>query len=255
MLIGVVAALTIPFFYQEFNKQRWTITFKKTFAETFNALTRLALEENCDKSLTCTHVFQGGITASTIAFGNGLSSVMAVGENCGIKEGEKCFSHKIKVGLSGKNEQTLKETMIDRVSFSQDKELETGFYTFRTVRGVSYAVLGFGMNCLNTTNVEEDSPEQKFLDEYVSEQHDPDNPMLNFCGFIIIDVNGPQKPNIWGRDVFGMWVTDRKSLGLYPFGGKFDNAFSYCAMSSKDDEQDTRGCAAQIIEDGWVMKY
>ena len=95
-----------------------------------------------------------------------------------------------------------------------------------------------------------------YMDAYVYDKDNPSNQMLSLCGFIIIDVNGKQSPNIWGRDVFGMWVTDRSVLGVYPFGGEFDNAFrNKCNMTSVDDTQDTRGCAAQLIKDGWEMKY
>ena len=60
MLIGIIAAFTIPVFTQEFSKNKWTVTFKRTFAETFNALSTLALNEDCAKSLTCTHIFENG---------------------------------------------------------------------------------------------------------------------------------------------------------------------------------------------------
>ena len=246
LLIGIVAAIMIPFLHQEFSKQRWTITFKRSFAETFNALTRMALEEDCNKSLTCTNLFNGGQKASTMNFGDAMTKVVAVGENCKTDPNGKCFSHKIKVGLGGKTEQTLKETMADKVSFATD------FYTFRTTRGVSYAVLSFGLKCLN----EPDAMNEAYLAEYVYDAENQSNQMLSLCGFVILDVNGAQPPNIWGRDVFGMWITDRSVLGVYPFGGEFDNAFrGKCNMSSKDDAQDTRGCAAQLIQDGWVMKY
>ena len=80
--------------------------------------------------------------------------------------------------------------------------------------------------------------------------------MLSLCGFIVVDVNGPKRPNTWGRDVFGMWVTDKSVLGVYPFGGNFDKAFrNMCNVTTGDAAQDTRGCAAQLIKDGWKMKY
>ena len=85
--------------------------------------------------------------------------------------------------------------------------------------------------------------------------------MLSLCGFVIVDVNASQPPNVWGRDVFGVWVTDRSVIGVYPFGGDYDKRFgnnsdSVCgALCCKDDGTDARGCAARIIKDGWAMKY
>ena len=228
------------------NKDRWAITFKKVFAETFNALHTMALDEDCDKSLTCTNVFNGGQKISTLAFGEAMSSVLTTTDNCQITPGDKCFAHKIKVGIASDNEQTIRETLLDKFNFA------TELYTFRTNRGVSYAVFSFGMKCLNTPNVHNEA----YWNAYVYEQDHPENQMLSLCGFIVVDVNGPQRPNTWGRDVFGMWVTDRSVLGVYPFGGNFDNAFrNMCNVNSEETAQDTRGCAAQLIKDGWKMKY
>jgi len=252
-LIGVVNALTIPYFYQEFSKNKWAITYKRSFAETFNVLSQITLDEDCAKSLTCTKLFDNGQVASTIAFGNAMSKHMVLMKNCGTEDGD-CFSHKIKVGLNSQKEETLKETMSDKISFASDEKFATGFYTFRTTRGVSYAILSFGLQCLNKPN-----PMNKaYLDAYVKDYDNDDttdNQMLSLCGFIVIDVNGEDKPNVWGRDVFGTWVTDKSVLGLYPFGGDYDKAFGGKCHFATEEHQDTRGCAAQLIKDGWKMLY
>ena len=244
-LIGVVAALTIPFLLQEFNKSKWAVTYQRSFAETFNVLGKIALSEDCAKSLTCTHVFDNGQMQSTRDFGDELVKNMAVSQNCGTNNGN-CFSHSVKIGLSTETSQTLQETMADAVAFN------TPFYTFKTTRGVSYAVLSFGLKCLN----ENIGPtEQAYIDAYVLQPNDPTNQMLSLCGFIILDVNGEQSPNTWGRDVFGMWITDRGSIGVYPFGGDLDKKFNGQCHFATDGNQDTRGCAAQLVKDGWKMKY
>ena len=40
-LLGVIAALTLPFLIQEFNKNKWAVTYQRSFAETFNVLTKI----------------------------------------------------------------------------------------------------------------------------------------------------------------------------------------------------------------------
>lgn len=268
MLIGVIAALTIPIFMEEFQKNKWTVTFKRTFAETFNALGRVALEEECSKSLTCTHIFDGAQNASTEDFGKAMTSVMVTSKICGMEkiaktpsEGEApeadpngCFTHKIRKGLASTESETLIDTMMTDIPETDD----TPFYTFITQRGVAYALFSFGENCLNG-NVPQ---KEAWYNAYVTSPDIDNNQMLSLCGFIIVDVNGKQSPNIWGRDVFGVWVTDRSVIGVYPFGGDYDKRFgnnneSACGggLCCKDDGTDARGCAARIIKDGWVMKY
>lgn len=251
LLIGIVASLILPFFIDEFQKAKWALIYKRSFAETYNALTRLALDEDCSKSLTCTRLFDDGQIISTQKLGDAMTTVMATKLNCGMDNG-KCFSHKVKVGLSGTKEENLMETMKNDVNFLVDN-----FYTFQTLRGVSYAVFSFGMNCLNIANTEQDKELQSgYIDFYVEDAEKETNQMMSLCGFIILDVNGTQKPNVWGRDVFGVWITDRSTLGVYPFGGEYDKRFgNKCNMSSSDDAHDTRGCAAQLIKDGWKMMY
>ena len=251
LLVGVIAALTLPFFIDSFQKTKWTLAYKRSFSETFNALTRLALEEDCAKSLTCTHVFEGSQENSTETFGRELTKIMSTKNNCAMSDGS-CFSHRVKVGLSGAVEQKLMDTLKESVDLHKDL---TNFYTFETNRGVSYAVFSFGLNCLNVVSANDDDQLiiKSYYDAYVYDLDETDNQMKNLCGFVIIDVNAGNPPNTWGRDVFGLWVTDRNSLGLYPFGGDYDNKFrGKCNVGAN---QDTRGCAAQLIKDGWKMTY
>jgi len=251
MLVVFVAVILIPFLLNEFHKDRWTITFKRSFAETFNALSSIALDEDCARSLTCTNLFNGGQKVSTKKFGEAFANTMVLAENCETNPYKDCFSHKVTVGLGGQTSETLRETMEDKVAF------DTEFYTFKTVRGVSYAVFSFGMNCLNEYHPYNLDYLESYVYNYNEEsKNDPNNQMLSLCGFIVLDVNAERPPNIWGRDVFGMWVTDRSVLGVYPFGGEYDNAFRLkCNTNSNKDSQDTRGCAAELIQNGWEMKY
>ena len=251
MLIGVIAALTIPFFVQEFRKQRWTVTYKRVFAETFNALTRVAMSEDCDKSLICTRIFDGGQSDSTTVFGDKMAESLSLLKNCKRNMEDECFSHLVRVGLTGNSApQSLRDTMTKDVNFEDAPGLES-FYTFITNRGVSYALLSFGNNCLADST----PTNQAYINAYVANANDENNQMLNLCGFIIVDVNGKQDPNRWGRDVFGLWITNRSVIGVYPFGGDNDLRFhGKCPIAGKEN-QDSRGCAAQLIKEGWAMKY
>ena len=66
---------------------------------------------------------------------------------------------------------------------------------------------------------------------------------------IFVDINGPKKPNQFGRDLF---VFERTSNGIMPNG--------YSMTSSELDERcaKTSGynyfCFAKIVKDGWQIK-
>ena len=88
-----------------------------------------------------------------------------------------------------------------------------------------------------------------------------------YCGSVVIDVNGDKAPNKLGRDsfVFAVW----KSGNLYAFGSQpidefnsempyWKNGYSnFCGTEGSKDMtgQSGVGCAARIIDNGWVMDY
>ncbi len=283
-LIGVTALILVPFLMRTFQKEKWTTTYKRTFSETYQALTLMALEEDCAKSLTCTGAFGGTLKESTNNFGKLFSSRMKVKTNCGITtDGGQCFSHKVLTLFRTTNEtqntaETIKETLtknpVPKEGDPSGENLQWGDlpfpYTFVNARGVSYALFSFGTDCLKSNSAEEDT--ERYLGFYVRRANDEDvqisndnripkddseNQMLNLCGFIVIDVNGSSKPNVWGKDVFGLWITDTKTLGVYSFGGASDRLFYKKCKStgSPSDMYDGRGCAARIVEDNWSMRY
>ena len=76
--------------------------------------------------------------------------------------------------------------------------------------------------------------------------------------YINIDVNGKKAPNKEGRDMFS-FVVDNKGQ-VYPLGSVFywGRGYSYLEDNwfkcDKDSEYGI-GCAAKIMDDGWVMDY
>lgn len=66
------------------------------------------------------------------------------------------------------------------------------------------------------------------------------------CGMIIVDVNGKGSPNTWGRDVFGIYVTEK---GIVPFGSKNDgnDPTVSCQKGSKSALNTGKGCAARYL--------
>ncbi len=275
ILVGVIAAVLIPYLVSTFQKEKWSSIYHRTFSETYQVLTMIALEEDCAKSISCTGIFHGSIKDSTKQFGDLFSSKMKLKTNCGLTtSGGSCFSHKVRTLLNagGKDTQeNIKDSLtVNPTGTNKNIAWDTlDFpYTFVTARGVSYALFSFGTDCLKSeyANINPES----YLNFYVRRagdtdtqndskipKDDKDNQMLNLCGFIVIDVNAEDAPNVWGKDVFGIWVTDTKALGIYPFGGASDRLFyNKCKKTGiPPDSVDGRGCAARIIEDNWSIGY
>ncbi len=80
------------------------------------------------------------------------------------------------------------------------------------------------------------------------------------CVDFIVDVNGMEKPNVWGKDVFEFQILNSLSA-VIPYGTfeKFENGKWIMAEKNTADEKcvntDERYCALKIINDGWEMNY
>ena len=86
---------------------------------------------------------------------------------------------------------------------------------------------------------------------------------------VVIDVNGPAKPNKVGRDVYA-YILGGDGI-LYPYGSKMGNLIASNGSEDKDYSESTNsnyscnpskcssyyglGCTGKLIEDGYKMKY
>ena len=94
--------------------------------------------------------------------------------------------------------------------------------------------------------------------------------MCGKSGFLAIDVNGKKGPNIEGRDIFEFNISSNGKL--VPFWSKSSVLFAdgsdasawynnptACGTKGKADAEEKStfgsGCAARIIDNGWVMDY
>ncbi|MDD3594292.1 MAG: type II secretion system protein [Candidatus Gastranaerophilales bacterium] len=229
MVIGIVAVLTIPSILENIQKTQLVSAYKRMFSETFSAVTEMVVKEDCGKRFLCTGQFQ---TDDPLEFGNSLTSVLSTVVNCK-KNDMDCFTQFVNPNYDGSG---TSDSIVNQVAALNDGEAAT-YYYFKNVRGASYLIHSFGTDC--ETNLSTDNT--------------IDNPMRGVCGYMVIDVNGEKSPNAWGRDVFGMWITDYKVLELYPFGGQYDNKIPKTTCRAADTNG--MGCAGRILEDGWTMQY
>lgn len=73
--------------------------------------------------------------------------------------------------------------------------------------------------------------------------------LKNVCGEILVDINGQNKPNVLGKDVFMFYTT---KYNVLPVGTRFETFYSlnnYCDKR-KTDQRNGYACTAWIIEKG-----
>ena len=93
-----------------------------------------------------------------------------------------------------------------------------------------------------------------------------EDPTIQGTGYVLVDVNGAKGPNTWGRDVFQFGV--KKDGKLFPRTSEEGKALGdgyytwkdvayYCGVAGSSNVSGVQGngCAARIIEEGWVMNY
>lgn len=72
------------------------------------------------------------------------------------------------------------------------------------------------------------------------------------CGYIRADVNGSAGPNIWGRDIYGFWLTQS---GVYPWGSSYDTSAQFRATDCNPADATNGqgfGCAGKVITEGAI---
>ena len=246
-LIGMVAAIILPFLYDSVRNKKLATSFKNIYAETHSALTNIALNEDCGNSLICTSTMKGSPEQSTRQLGDKFTEFgMGSSKICGMAD-TGCFSHNIRSGLGAESSNTLVNTLNGVVNFNGVQP-----YTFISARGSSFAIFSFGLSCF--TDKDQEAAIRQYRGAYTFTPVNEDvekNPMNNICGIIVVDVNGENSPNIWGRDVFGMWITDNKKLDLQTFGNIHDNILKDNSCTA----QNSLGCATKLLDAGWEMHY
>ena len=74
-----------------------------------------------------------------------------------------------------------------------------------------------------------------------------ENELNGICADIRLDVNGAKPPNMYGKDLFWLWMVKTNSRGyvIYPFGSNGD-ARHYCSPG-KAGGQYSMGCTAEAL--------
>lgn len=203
-IIGIVAQMTIPTLISNVEKQTTITSLKKAYS-TLSQAYALSVERNgTPDSWGLENATGAG--ASTLL--NTLGSSLIVTKNCGTGLG--CFP-------------TEEYKRLNNV-------LEPNF---NTQTNYARAQLGDG----------------SLLRVYVSDKDcntskDPSLGLSSICGLIHVDINGFKKPNQWGRDFFGFYITKN---GIVPSGTSDVTSDVSFATYCQDQTKEGYSCAAWVL--------
>src|SRR5574344_2977240 len=238
-IIGIVASMTIPTLMNKVAKQEYVTGLRKAYSTQMDGWSRLLADEGVQQ-LEDTSVFQS-IT------GSDCSPSVANDASC------KPFFDGLKKYF--------------RVSVVKAPSYQT--YYLKGTKYADYAgstVLAFADGSVMSDGYFQKSESR--ADAARSAQIAAGGGhMYSEQGYFYIDINGFKKPNTKGRDIFSFYLSgDGK---LYPYAGKdyslylagilgytWQNDSNWCGTAgSTDVSSNGFGCAARIMDEGWVMNY
>lgn len=234
-IIGVVAALTLGIIKQQQSKEVYSKLLKAQ-STLQNAINLMAQEYGCVGDMQCTGLFAtgntvddaiyalNGITTAELNAGlrpKGIAQYLNIAKNCG--KGTGCFPNVTYQTLGGKKD-TPWLNIDNNTTFYAKIMIQDG-------TSLMYAQY-LGDNCT---------------------RDEGNGPMNLICGYFYIDINGFNKPNMVGRDLFVFWLS--KNGVVYPGGNSFLTTFglpSYCNTSNSTDGNNGVACTAKVLDEGGI---
>ena len=219
-IIGIVAALTIPTLVSNSQKTQYVTGLKKAYSQWSQALQKIAVDEGTPGDLK---TFFDATEGDTQAMGDKLVSYFKIAKNCGTTQ-KGCWADTISFKIDGSNPQSGKDYTGD-------------YYRFVTADGMAVSFYYPYKACSGSFDL-----------------------TTNICmSAFYIDVNGPKKPNVYGRDIFQFKIINDHGPAIYPIGGQNmldwiksnGCSFGYNGATNKDGEY----CAGRVIGEGWQMNY
>ena len=219
VIIGVVAAMVIPFFYNFHNDKIRETQLKKVCGQISLAISNIISEE---RSQDESNLYYGADTGEREIENSGFYLTSAGTKTSNETQGAKYFLNKyfrhskVNCGPDGTND------CVGKIyKTPEQKEIGTipsGFYCIKTTNSAAIC-----MKFDETDNVSK----------------------------IIVDINGAEKPNITGSDLFVMYIENNGNLK------DLDEDESHCNMDRTNEEAGildyAAGCFKKIISNGWIM--
>ena len=226
-IIGVVSAMTVPTLVQNYQRKSYVTQLHKVYNEVGQACERY-VSDNGYVSLRESRLFNNQAEMARFA-----TTYFKVTKDCGNRyydsNGNKCYP---------KTFSSLDGTEVTDVSKGQ---------CMKVVTIASGAVLCFDSGSIEDVSSGEDTNGDGVIDEN-DKVHSSGMDGLDRNAIVMTvetDINGPQGPNITGRDIFTLDVRS--------------DCMVYDADWTKDSTIDTVHAwpmgIGKIIEDGWEMNY
>ena len=192
IIIGVIAAITIPSVMQNTQKQEFVSALQKSYSTLSQATNYIIAEHG---SPNCT---SGGWACSSTSIYEMYKKYLSYIKDC--NSNKECWYKNEFKTLDG-------STNPENSNWRNDN---TNYKKFILADGILVMVDGsVSTQCKGT------SATAKFT--------------KNWCAKFIIDINGIKSPNIWGRDVFHFMI---KEDGLVPYGCDAENIEDVCSKNN-----------------------
>lgn len=215
-IVGVIASMTIPsLFFENANKNTYTKKFKKAYISLCQSIMRYSTDNGCIGNLKKCDLFKQD--GEFIV--EDLLPYFNVAKNCGTTNSDCMELSYAKLNASGNTGLS-------------------GGGSFMTTDGIAFQI-NDGASDNDCTGI--------------AGYHDS-------CISLYVDINGKSAPNQIGRDVFSLKVLN--SGKVFPDGadGYMSPTWNWDRVGGSrncltTEESVGWGCAARIVEKGWVMDY
>lgn len=249
-IIGVVATLVIPPLVKNYQKMTYVTGLKKGYSE-FQQGIKLYMADQGTTDLSQTDLFNKdgstnfySSTTRQAAWDSVMRKYFKVIKACNIGDAS-CAVYGTYLNYAAQD---------PYYKFGDDTTSNNFYYNFFTADGIGFQILPQLQNdCKRNIRI-----------------------MKGYCADVFIDANGAQPPNKTGRDFF--WFILNPDGNLYPVDGmvyaqywngdSWNTAANYWQSNSVKpascgnpdntvipDNTYGSGCAARIMENGWVMDY
>ena len=180
VIVGVIAAMTIPTLMNNTNKQEYVAGLKKAYSTMTQATQKIISEEGMPRGDI------GGWATSKSAVYNLYKKHLSITKDCGLSTG--CFPQEgVKYAFNYKNPQDGNKSA---------RQIDGIFSTMALADGMQLSVMSTYSSCSGNSG------------QYGAGSD-------NMCAIFQIDTNGSKNPNTYGYDVFYLVL---KEDGLFPAG-------------------------------------
>lgn len=225
VVIGIVAALTIPNLIQTTTNKDTVVKVKKYQSLLEQAIKNYARNNGCIDDLSQCNAFSGN--SNHAQAWNAIKSHFSIVKDCGTAIGQGCWAKGVMYKLlNGENDDAFDNVATAKAILGD---------------GVSISLYDRDGNC--TSN----------------QSRNGNTPLVKVCGVVRIDTNGHKRPNQGGRDSFLWWITTK---GVYPMGNNDDLENTYangtiaCDPAGVVDELPNPGwgdgCTAKVIKEAAI---